>query len=165
MMFDFYKFYKGLFERTSYFDHYLEKYPAGMGRKYKREILVLLSENIKDKNPVSLAHTLTVAYLDGADGDYTDLLIYLLDQDWHTLQEDVISILELAKDPKSIECLYRTALNIPGYDDGRSVAKKCIWALGAINTSEARDKLKQLSEINDPIIREVASMQINHNAS
>jgi hypothetical protein len=161
-MFDFSTFYKGLFHRTDYFDGYLDKYPEGREKKNKEQIINLLNENLRLKDSGGLAHTLTVAYLDGVDEDYTDLLLYLLKQDWHQLQEDVIDILEMTKDPKSIDTLYKFAINIPDYDDGRSIAKKCIWALGSINTPEAIEKLTLLKSFDDPIIKKAAIMELEH---
>jgi HEAT repeat protein len=56
------------------------------------------------------------------------------------------------KDPSSIEALYTRALDIPSYDDGRSIAKKCIWALVAIDTEGSWEKIKSLKALKDPVI-------------
>jgi hypothetical protein len=161
-MFDFQKFYNGLLHRTNFFDNYLDQFPEGRLKRYKTETLTLLKENIKNKDEKGLATTLGVIFLDGADEDYTDLLLSTLDEDWHKLKEDIISVLELTKDPKSIQRIYEAAINIPDYDDGRSVAKKCIWALGAINTASSKEKLKLLQMSDDPIIRKAATMELEH---
>lgn len=159
-MFHFWKFYKALLDRTDYFDNYWDQFPDGQNLRFKNETLSLLKSNVANKNDKELANTLAVIINDGADGDYTDILLQLLDETWHTSEEDIISILELIKDPKSIDKLYEVALNVPDYDDMRAVAKKCIWALSAINTPEAIQKLKLLEKVDDAIIKENAAFEL-----
>jgi hypothetical protein len=159
-MFDFWNFYKGLLNRTDYFDNYWEQFPKGGLLRFKSETLSLLKNNIEKRDSKGLSNTLAVIYNDGADHDYTSVLLSLLDEDWHTSEEDIIGILELIKDPKSINKLYDVAVNVPDYDDMRAVAKKCMWALSAINTPEAIEKLKLLQKSDDPIIKENATFQL-----
>lgn len=159
-MFDFWKFYKGLLDRTDYFDNYWEQFPEGQCLKFKEETLSLLKNNVANKDEKGLANTLAVICNDGADSDYTDILLQLLDEQWHISEEDIISVLELIKDPKSVGKLYEVAINVPDYDEMRAIAKKCIWALSAINTPEAIQKLKLLEKVNDPIIQENATFEL-----
>ncbi len=159
-MFDFWKFYKGLFNRTDYFDNYWEQFPKGKLLQFKEQTLSLLKTNVANKDENGLANTLAVICNDGADSDYTDILLKLFDEDWHTSEEDIISVLELIKDPKSVDKLYEVALDVPDYDDMRAIAKKCMWALSAINTSDAIQRLKMLEKVDDLIIRENASFQL-----
>jgi hypothetical protein len=159
-MFNFNKFYQGLLNRSDYFNNYWEQFPNGRLVQFKEQTLSLLRENIKNKDEKGLACTIAVIWWDGADRDYTDILLQLLDEKWHTLEEDIVNILELIKDPQSVSKLYDTAINIPDYDDMRALAKKCIWALSAINTPEAVKKLMLLQNSDDQIIRENANFQI-----
>jgi hypothetical protein len=161
-MFDFWKFYNGLLSRTDYFDNYWEQFPKGQQLQFKEETLSLLKDDVINKNEKRLANTLAVIYNDGADSDYTDILLQLLDKKWHTSEEDIVSILELIRDPKSVDKLFKVALNVPDYDDMRALAKKCMWALSAINTPEAIQKLRLLEEVDDTIIRENATFQLKH---
>lgn len=159
-MFDFWKFYKGLLNRTDYFDDYWEQFPKGQRLQFKEETLFLLKENVANKDDKGLANTLAVICNDGADRDYTDILLQLLDEKWHTSEEDIISVLELIKDPKSVDKLYEVALDVPDYDDMRAIAKKCMWVLSAINTSDAVQKLKMLAKSDDLIIKDNAAFQL-----
>jgi hypothetical protein len=159
-MFDFWKFYKGLLNRTDYFDRYWDQFPKGQQLQFKEEALSLLKENIANKNDSGLANTLAVIWHDGADRDYTDFLLQLLDEKWHISEEDIISVLELIKDPKSVDKLYEVAINIPEYDEMRAIAKKCMWALSAIRTPQAIQKLRMLEKADDPIIKENAAFQL-----
>jgi hypothetical protein len=161
-MFDFWKFYKGLFSRDDYFDNYWDKFPEGRHLQFKKETLSLLKNNVTNKDEKGLANTLAVLCNDGADSDYTDILLQLLDEKWHISEEDIISVLELIKDPKSVNKLYEVALDVPDYDEMRAIAKKCIWSLSAINTPEAVQKLKLLTKVDDPIIKENAIFELEH---
>lgn len=160
IMFDFWDFYKGLLARTDYFDKYWDKFPDGRLLRFKSETLFLLKKDVENRDSKGLFNTLAVIHNDGADSDYTDLLLSLLDEDWHSSEEDIVSLLELIKDPKSVDKLYDVAINIPEYDDMRALAKKCMWALSSINTSESVKKLILLKESNDPIIKENATFQL-----
>lgn len=159
-MFNFWKFYKGLFNRDDYFDNYWDKFPEGEHLQFKKETLSLLKNNVTNKDEKGLANTLAVLSTDGADSDYTDILLQLLDEKWHISEEDIISVLELIKDPKSVNKLYEVALDVPDYDEMRAIAKKCIWALSAVNTPEAVQKLKLLTKVDDPIIKENAIFEL-----
>lgn len=115
----------------------------------------------KTKGDSSLLETiLSIASRDGLNGIYTKVLCNLLNESWHHSQEDIAMMLEEIKDPESVNCLYTASLIIPWHDDGRSLAKKCIWALKAINTPEALNALKLLAKSKDPIISEVALQQL-----
>lgn len=161
-MFDFWKFYNGLANRKDYFDDYWDKFPKGHLLRFKEETLSLLKDNLSNKDAEGLSCTLAIICNDGADSDYTDTLLLLLDEKWHISEEDIVSVLELIKDPNSIDKLYDVAINVPDYDEMRALAKKCMWALRAINTPEAIEKLKLLQNSDDPIISENATFQIEN---
>ncbi|UIR56451.1 HEAT repeat domain-containing protein [Sphingobacterium sp. SRCM116780] len=160
-MFDFWKFYNGLLNRTDYFDNYWDQFPQGHLFRFKSLTLSLLEDNFSNKNVKGLCNTLAVICNDGADRDYTNILLQLLDEKWHISEEDIVSVLELIKDPKSIDKLYEIAVNVPDYDDMRALAKKCMWALSDINTPEAIQKLELLSNSDDFIIKENALFQLH----
>lgn len=159
-MFDFWRFYNGLAHRRDYFDNYWKKFPKGRLLRFKKETLSLLKNNFSNKDAEGLSYTLAVIYDDGADSDYTDTLLLLLDEKWHISEEDIVSVLELIKDPKSIDKLYDVAINVPDYDEMRALAKKCMWALKAINTPEAIEKLRLLQNTDDQIISENATFHL-----
>jgi HEAT repeat protein len=161
-MFDFWKFYQGLFSRTDFLDDYWDQFPEGRLLRFKKETLSLLKATLSEKKEDRLANIIDIIYSDGADSDYTDTLIALLDEHWHIDHENIVSILELIKDPKSIDKLYEAAVNVPEYDDMRALAKKCIRALSTINTPEAVEKLKVLCNSNDSIIKENAMFVLGH---
>ncbi len=158
-MFDFQKFYTGLLARTDYFDNYWEQFPTGRFL-FKDKTLPLLELNAAEKDAHGLSNTLAVICRDGADRDYTGVLLTLLDENWHRSEEDIVSVLEMIKDPDSADKLYEVAIHVPDYDDMRALAKKCMWALSAIGTPRAIEKLKMLQRSTDSIISENATFQL-----
>lgn len=161
-MFDFWKFYNGLLNRTDYFDNYWDQLPKEGLFHFKNETLSLLRNNLSNKDAKGLSNTLAIILHDGADSDYTDILLQLLDEKWHISEEDIVVVLELIKAPESIDKLYEVAVNVPDYDDMRALAKKCMWALSAIRTPAAIQKLQLLQCSDDPIIKENATFQLEH---
>lgn len=161
-MFDYSRFYNGLFNRIDLFDNYWDKFPKGQQKLYKTENLNLLKRNIEERDAVGLSHIIAIIIHDGADSDFTHLLLPLLNESWHTAVEDIISVLEIIKDPNSVNDLYIRTINVPEYDDMRAIAKKCMWALFEINTTESKDKLILLSKIDDEIISENADFHLKN---
>jgi len=155
-MFDFDKFYNDLLTREYQPNNHWNQFPRGRLLQFKEQTLSLLKDNLKTKNSRNLEVVLALIFYDGADTDYTDDLLDLLDQYWHTCEEDIIRILEIIKDPKSVDKLYELAVNIPDWDEMRGMAKKCMWALNAINNEESFKKLLLLQQNGDPIIKETA---------
>lgn len=128
---------------------------------YTIELIELIKEAIKKEDAVLLEYVLIVADKDGLNKSYTAFLCQLLAENWHHSHEDIVMLLEKIKDPESVDCIYNASSFVIDYDDGRSLAKKCIWALGAINTEYSMSKLEQLSHSDNIIIKEAAIMQIN----
>lgn len=136
------------------------RFPSDNNFKFKKEILQLLEENIQNKDKMGLWATIVIISVDGADKGYTLTLLDLLDANWHISEEDIVTLLESIKDPTSVDKLYEVALNVPDYDDMRALAKKCMWALSAINTPEAVEKLRLLQQMDDVVIKENATFQL-----
>ncbi len=93
-----------------------------------------------------------------------ELLCNLLEARWHYRHEDIARALQSIKSPNSIECLYKTALTKFEYlehDNSYALARKCMWALGDINTDESKKKIELLAESEDEELREYAFEQLN----
>lgn len=93
-----------------------------------------------------------------------DILCKLLEAHWHYKHEDIAQRLQHLKSPDAIECLYRTVLTKFDYldwDNSYSLARKCMWALGDINTNESKKKIELLAESEDEEIRAYAFEQLN----
>jgi hypothetical protein len=120
------------------------------------DILNDIESTREKKDDERLELLLNIASRDGLNNKYTKVLCSLIIEEWHFSQEDIAMMLEEIKDNSSVGCLYAAAIKIPNFDDGRSLAKKCMWALEAINTDDAKHKLLLLSKHEDTIVREFA---------
>jgi len=138
---------------------YLEQLPDHTF-SYTDDLLIEIQEAIRHKASEYLEMLLCICSWDGVNNRYTKLLCNLLNADWHEWHEDIVMLLDEIKDPESIDSIYEIALKIPDFDDGRSLAKKSIWALGSIGTIKAMGKLKILSENEDPIINKAARLEL-----
>jgi len=144
---------------NSFFD-YVQGMPEN-GFRHTEELIDELSVAQDTRNAWLLEDLLSIAMRDGVDVRFTDVLTRLIKAKWHDRQEDIVWLFEKIRDPASVEIIYEMAINIPGNDDGRGLAQKCIWVLGAINSKEAIEKLELLHNMNDPIIKEKARMELN----
>lgn len=88
----------------------------------------------------------------------------LIVEKWHISHENLAMILQQLKSPSSVESLYKAAtLHLPylDYDDNYALARRCLWALGSINTEEAKEMIKKLAHSDEEEIRNHAQEQIN----
>jgi hypothetical protein len=96
-------------------------------------------------------------------GEHVPTLIELLAAPWHMKHEDVASILQGIRDPRSVEALYRAALvklSYLAYDDSQALARKCTWALADIGTPEARARLEALTTQEDEEVADCARRRL-----
>jgi hypothetical protein len=116
----------------------------------------------KDRDDVEAVMLLGAIF--GFSKDSAGVLCKLLLEEWHISHEDIASTLQLLKDPGTVDCLYRGAfLRLPYFDFDKfySLAVKCIYALWAIGTDEAKEKLSLLSQSDNKVIARNARMRLN----
>ena len=95
--------------------------------------------------------------------EYVDILNVVLNVSWHCRHEDVVNALQDLKDPKSIDPLFQAATTEYEYllfDEERSLARKCTWALADIGTPESKSKLELLSGSSNPYISKYATKRL-----
>jgi hypothetical protein len=144
-----------------------KKYPVDL-TKNGDYIFSTIRQAWEDKNPEDLEYSLLLILFNKAviyQEGFVELLGQLLKEEWHHQQEDIVSVLQKLKSPKSIEVLYETIFkkftNL-SYDDTYSLSRQCIHALGDINTDESRAKLKLLTVSDIPAIKEAALKQLSN---
>ncbi|MDR6340044.1 hypothetical protein HNQ91_003109 [Filimonas zeae] len=74
---------------------------------------------------------------------YVGILCRLLGEDWHFKHEDIVLILQDLKSIDSVGALYNAVflkLEYLNYDESYSLARKCIHALGTIDSDLAQIK-------------------------
>ena len=151
-------------KQISFEDPIFKIFPESERNKYihANEILEEFDEAFRNRDGDKVLDLIGVCLLDGVDKRYTKIFCDLLQEDWHEGHEDIVSMLEDIQDPASIDALYERALVIPNIDDMRALAIKCIYALGAINTPKAMEKLCLLKDGDDEIISQRASSMLNY---
>jgi hypothetical protein len=108
-----------------------------------------LERGFAERSSDSVECALVLAFVFGLSRKWAPLLCKLIEEDWHHSHEDIAEALQDIRVPSTVDCLYRTALrkhDYLAYNDGESLAVKCIWALHDIGTYEAVEKLKLLSQ-------------------
>jgi len=119
----------------------------------------------QDQLDVELA--LVVCFTFGFTAGHLDPLIQLAGEDWHFAHEDVVEGLDTLRSPQAVDALERAAWWVPPYlefDEYRALARKAVWALGAIPGPEARQALTGLLDAEDSIVREGARAQLARRA-
>ena len=88
---------------------------------------------------------------------FVDILCKLTKEEWHGKHEDIAIYFMEMELPSTVECLYELAISdFEKYRDDEycQLVEKCCYALGAIGTEEAKEKLKLLAKSDKDIIRE-----------
>ena len=87
-----------------------------------------------------------------------------MNESWHFQHENIASIFQKIKSPKTTDSIYKAAhtqFEYLEYDEAFALAVKCVWALGDIHTPESREKLELLAQSEEEIIRTNAIYQLN----
>ncbi len=118
-------------------DDFLAQYSTELNID-KGYVLETLEKANADKNAEDVEYSLLLGFLFNLfSTDYIDVLCKLILEKWHFKHEDIALIFQELKSPQSIECLYQAVLmrfDYLRYDDSYALARKCIHALGDINT-------------------------------
>jgi hypothetical protein len=83
--------------------------------------------------------------------DCVPLLNELITANWHISHEDIAEALQILKDQRSTDALYKAAhlnLDYMGGDEG-ALGVKCCWALSAIDNADADQRLRELAHSNN----------------
>ncbi|NOU29645.1 MAG: hypothetical protein HOO96_17205 [Polyangiaceae bacterium] len=118
--------------------------------------LTLLRDALARQDGEDLARALLLATLPPVpSGDRAPVLALALEASWHTLHEDIARALQVHRDPRTVPALARAARTkhaYLAYDDSHAFARKCIWAMADVGTTEAHAHLQELAQEADPEI-------------
>ena len=153
-------------------DEFLEKFKLEKIR-YRREIPNIAKEKLKEacvsKNRDMIVPYLSLIFYLKIDFDeIKDCIEEIITGDWHYDHENIAGAFEDIASPKTIEWVYYLALahQFEGYEGGIAMVRKCIHALGKINTPKSKEKLEFLANnLNETEeLRESAKRELNrHN--
>ena len=128
-------------------------------------VINLLEDAYLEENGEDVEDSLFIGFtFDIFTEKFVNILCKLIEANWHTQHEDIARILKDLKSPDSIDSLYQAAIanhDYLSYSDASPLAVKCIWALFAIGTEEAKEKLKLLAHSHDEVTRRVALKRLN----
>ena len=121
-----------------------------------QRLLKWLGEAAHKRDPERLDAVMQVLWhYESFDTSYTLTLCEIGEEDWHDLHEDVVSMLQEIRDPRSVEALFRIANSTHlylEYDDAYALAAKCCYALRDIGDEHAHAKLASLAnDSRDPV--------------
>ena len=140
-------------------------YPYNLAHD-KSYILSVLENAFKNRTPDEVDYALSLLTLDepfNSTDTYVEVLCKLLTVDWNYNHEDIVSLLQGVKSSLCVDQLYETSFkkfDYLAYDDSHALAVTCIYALGAIGTHNALEKLKLLAESDNSIISQSAKNQL-----
>ncbi len=142
---------------------FLLAYPVDVQEDHKY-VTRTLKDAFARKDSDDVEYALLLGFSFCFEEDVVPVLCDLIVQDWHYKHEDIARLLQDFGAPESIEYLYRVSLmelKYLEYDDSYALAVKCIWALGKINTSISREKLKLLALSENRVVKEASKRQLN----
>lgn len=142
-------------------EEFLRRFPSAV--ENGRLALKWLREAYETRNADDLFFTLIVGFKFGFDPKHKDILLRLIDEDWHYNHEEVVTALKNWPTPDTVDALFRSTQWIPKaleFDDARALAVKAIWALGNIPGPEAEAKLEVLARSENTILRQNAVEQL-----
>ena len=100
------------------------------------------------RDAAALRRLLSIAGAFGWSVAWAPVFAKLIVEPWHAQQEELASALQDLRDPASIDALFAVAHDAAPYsdvDDGRALARKCVWALHDIGTPAAQAQLARLT--------------------
>ena len=117
-----------------------------------------LEKSYNEKNGKSINTLILAIYMCKLYSEkFVDILCKLSKEEWHERHEDIAIYFMEMELPSTVECLYELAISdFEKYRDDEycQLVEKCCYALGAIGTEEAKEKLKLLAKSDKDIIRE-----------
>jgi hypothetical protein len=111
----------------------------------------------------AVEHAVRDVYAVGLKPSHVEPLIELLRLDWHTRHEDIVGLLQRAKDDRASDVLLETAtrkFDYLDYDESEGLARKCTWALADTGSALAFDHLRTLATNQNGLIANYAKKRL-----
>lgn len=151
--------------------------PAGRREISKEKFLLHFPSAVRDgrlarelvdqadmaQNAEDLQCALIVGFAFQFSPEIRDVLVRLLNANWHHSHEDIVTALEIWQSPDTVDALYRITQWIPKYlefDENRALAIKAIWALGKVPGADAQKRLEELARSDEPLLQKCAVKQL-----
>jgi hypothetical protein len=145
--------------------------PIGkMLAKEQDSILVQLEKAVNSREPKDTEAALLLIFPEFENDEEfrrqtIPALIHILTYPNHYRHEDIVRMLQQAKDSRAVDALYNATLTIPeyqdSYDGGAALVRKCTWALADIGNMEAYSNLQLIAKNDNPEIAGYAQKRID----
>lgn len=125
----------------------------------------LLREATTSRSAALLDVSLFLSARFGFDSSWIPTISGLLVETWHEAHEELVDMLSDLATPETVPGLLLMTQFIPPrreWDESRSLARRAIWALGALDGEVAGQLLVRLSQDPDERIRGFAQRQLDH---
>lgn len=129
----------------------------------EKENLRLLDAAAASGDAFAIENAVRRAYSDGLKTAYAPTLIEILTQTNHRRHEDVVTALQILKDPRAADALFQAALiqhDYLNYDENFGLARKCTWALADIGSPTAFEYLQRLAAGSNGVIAGYAQKRL-----
>jgi len=145
--------------------------PADFARRFPSALekgklaLRLLEEASQKQSAGELEAALIVGAAFGFTAEHVPVLCQLLHVDWHSRHEDIVSTLQVLKDPRAVDAVYGAAFvkhKYLAYDEFFGLARKCTWALADIGSEDAFAKLHLMAASDNSVIAGYAQKRIDN---
>lgn len=125
----------------------------------------LLKQTIEEKNEEDVEYMINIILHFGYFNEICLIVAPLLIEPWHHMHDMIAMNLEFEENPNTVEYLYKGAKyrceNLDYESDYCEFNRKCIWGLWKIGTKEAIEKIKNLTNCTNEIIRNHAINMLN----
>jgi tetratricopeptide (TPR) repeat protein len=89
-------------------EEFLARYPVNP-RKDSGYVMRILNETFHNRNKDDVECAMILGFKFGFTSESVDVLCRLILEDWHTQHESMASLLQRIKDPRAVDCLFKTA--------------------------------------------------------
>lgn len=131
---------------------------------YKVFINGTLASSLDTKDPDDVEYSLQLLFIFKLyDSSLDSVITRLLLEKWHFKHEDLVGLVQTYCIKGTEESLFQLAgiqFAYLDYDENFGLARKCTWALATLNSPEAAEKLQQLADGSNEIIRAYARKRL-----
>lgn len=129
------------------------------------EIIERIKKAIDSNDPFEMENALKSVYVEKNLSELIPVLICALKDEKHFRQEDIVTLFQKAKDPRTIDVLSATTFKKfehLDYDETFGLARKCTWALADIGTEMSKAALEEISKSDNALIAKYAQKRLDN---
>ena len=139
-------------------NEFVQQIQFGIGHR-KEDVKNLFAQIIQNKNADDVEYGLAILYAVEEENEMIDIIHQLMVEPWHRAYEELAHDLQSRKRPESIPFLKQAIQSKYAYPASygtgtRQLINQCGHALKSIGTIEALNVVRELTQSEDPIVRD-----------